>query len=265
MGVEIQALWFRVDLWTKSAAEQWLYEHKFKNDDYAFREDAEENPTHHIFRQFDPGDPNIIADSWATLSDDFPEGVTASTCARREKAFMDQIQKTGHQSEENPMTFAMATEHVDRMGDIIKMDGAQLAEFKRNPIALYGHNHEKPIGTWKNLRIEGKKLLGDLKLAAEGTSAEIDTIRKLVQQRILRAVSVGFIPKEAEPIKKTGGYMFKKWSLNECSLVAVPANPQALAIAKSLGADRNLIFDVRAERKARIEASIARIEKHLES
>jgi HK97 family phage prohead protease len=161
------------------------------------------------------------------------------------------------------MTFAMATEHVDRMGDVIKMSGAQLDEFKKNPIALYGHNHEKPIGVWENVRIVGKQLLGDLKLAAKGTSAEIDTIRKLVEQRILRAVSVGFIPHEAKPIKKTGGYTFNKWSLNECSLVAVPANPEALAIAKSFGADRTKLFDMREQWMDKIEKSIDRIDRRL--
>ena len=62
--------------------------------------------------------------------------------------------------------------------------------------------------------------IGKLKLAAAGTSAEIDTIRSLIEQRILKAVSVGFSPIDYEPMEK--GIRFKKQFLHECSLVAVP-------------------------------------------
>ena len=54
--------------------------------------------------------------------------------------------------------------------------------------------------------------------------------------------SVGFHPIEGEPLKdsKSGGYRFTKSELVECSLVSVPANPNALAIAKSLGLSREV-------------------------
>jgi HK97 family phage prohead protease len=113
------------------------------------------------------------------------------------------------------------------------MDGFDLKSFRKNPIALYGHEHDKIIGVWENVRIEGKRLLGRLKLAKEGTSPFVDYVRALIDQRILKAVSVGFQPIEATP-RKSGGMDFTKASLHEVSLVAVPANPNAMAIAKAL-------------------------------
>ncbi len=156
--------------------------------------------------------------------------------------------KAGQQSADDPMTFVMSDETVDRIGDVIRADGWNLSEFKRNPIALFGHEHSFPIGTWKNVRVEGKRLLGQLKMAAEGTSERIDEIRRLIEQRVLRAVSVGFRIKEYEPMDEKdpfGPWDIKKAELHETSVVSVPANPSAVMLAKSMGISaetRGLIF-----------------------
>jgi len=146
---------------------------------------------------------------------------------------MDQVFKSGTQSAENPLDFVISTEEVDRMGDVIRVNGWQTAAFEKNPIALFSHDNSLPIGVWKNIRVEGKKLVGTLKLAKPGTSELIDTIRSLIDQRILRAVSVGFQPLEATP-RKGGGWDFIKSALHEISVVSVPANASALAVAKAM-------------------------------
>ena len=107
---------------------------------------------------------------------------------------------------------------------------ADLRTSKRT-LSLYSVTHiAQPIGTWENVRVEGKKLLGDLKLAAKGTSEFIDTLHKLIEQRILRAVSVGFSPIEYDILPDKSGIDFQKTALHECSLVSVPANQNALRI-----------------------------------
>jgi len=146
---------------------------------------------------------------------------------------MDPVFKAGRQTEEDPMEFVLSDESVDRMGDVIRASGWNLTQFKANPIALFGHSHENILGVWENVRVEGKSLLGRLKLAKPGTSPLIDTVRSLIDQRILKAVSVGFQPIEAQP-RKGGGYDFIKSALHEVSVVAVPANPSALALVKAL-------------------------------
>jgi HK97 family phage prohead protease len=138
--------------------------------------------------------------------------------------------------------FILSNESTDRTGDIIKIDSWQLADFKNNPIALYQHDNSSPIGTWDNIRTVGKQLIGTLKMAMAGTSAEIDTIRSLLEQKIIKAVSVGFIPLEYIQVKDTYSYIYTKVSLLEASLVSVPANQNALVIARSFGADEKRIF-----------------------
>lgn len=146
---------------------------------------------------------------------------------------MSIIRKVETAQVSDDLTFVLSDNTVDRYGDVIEAAGWDLRWFQRNNIALFGHDSNFPIGTWEDVRVEGNKLMGKLKLAAEGTSARIDELRRLVEQGILKAVSVGFKPVESEPIQR-GGVRYKKQELLETSLVSVPANPAALAIAKSL-------------------------------
>lgn len=160
-------------------------------------------------------------------------------------------------AERDGLEFVLSDETVDRMGDIINAAGWILTDFRKNPIALFAHNSSFPIGTWTNLRIEGGKLIGRLVLAARGTSQRIDELISLIEQGVLRAVSVGFMPIEAEPINEKrpfDGTRFLKQALLECSLVSVPANPAALQLAKSLNISdetMSLAFGEHAEARRR--------------
>lgn len=146
---------------------------------------------------------------------------------------MSIVKKVGAVEVSDDLEFVLSDATPDRYGDVVEARGWDLTWFRKNPIALFGHDNAFPIGTWENVRVEGGKLLGKLKLAEAGTSARIDELRSLVQQKILRAVSVGFKPVETEP-NGNRGIRFLKQELLETSLVSVPANPAALAVAKSL-------------------------------
>lgn len=132
------------------------------------------------------------------------------------------------------LEFILSDETVDRYGDVVVASGWQLANFKLNPIALFNHNSNAPIGTWKNIRVDDRKLKARLVFADEGTSPRIDELRSLARQNILRAASVGFAPIEDEPLSEGRGTRYTKNELLEVSLVSVPANPAALALARSL-------------------------------
>ena len=142
-----------------------------------------------------------------------------------------------HSTEESGMEFILSDATPDRFGDIVEVEGWQLDQFRRNPIALFAHDKTFVIGKWADLKVTDKELRGHLQLAPPGTSPRIDEIRRLIEADILRATSVGFVPLEHEPINPKdpwGGMRFLKSELVETSLVAVPANPNALAVAKSL-------------------------------
>jgi HK97 family phage prohead protease len=145
------------------------------------------------------------------------------------------------------LDFVLSDETVDRYGDVIVASGWQLANFKKNPIALFGHDQSTPIGVWENLRVEGTKLMGRLKLAAKGTSQRIDEIISLVEQGVLKAVSVGFRPIDREPMSDGRGLRYKRQELLETSVVSVPANPAALAVAKSMNISADTMKQVFGE------------------
>ncbi len=155
------------------------------------------------------------------------------------------------------LEFVLSDATVDRYGDVVEPAGWDLKSFKSNPIALFGHSASFPIGVWENVRVEGGRLVAKLRLAARGTSTRIDELIGLVEQGILRAVSVGFKPLAAEPLDKErpyGAQRYKKQELLECSLVSVPANPAALALAKSMNLSTETIalaFGENAEMKRR--------------
>jgi HK97 family phage prohead protease len=151
---------------------------------------------------------------------------------------VEKIFKSASQSVDDPLQFVLSDDSTDRMGDTIQVTGWDLTNFKENPIALWAHAATRPIGRWVDVRVVGNKLMGKLVFADAGTSPMIDEIRSLVEQRILKTVSVGFNPLDAEPIRdpkgKMTGFNFIKQELLEVSLVAVPANPNAVAVARSL-------------------------------
>lgn len=141
-----------------------------------------------------------------------------------------------HIKADKGMEFILSDATPDRYGDIILADGWQLENFNKNPIALFGHQSSFPIGTWENVSIKDGALRGFLKMAPEGTSERIDEIGKLIEAGVLKAVSVGFRPIESKPISSDSyGEIYMKQELVETSVVSVPANPNALAVAKSLG------------------------------
>lgn len=149
--------------------------------------------------------------------------------------------------------FVMSDSTLDRMGDVVEPAGLDLSEFQHNPVALFGHGKQGdplPIGKWDNVRIERGKLKGRLIFAEKGTSPRIDEIRALVEQGIIRGASVGFKPLEVEPLTTGRGVRYKRGKLVECSVVGLPANPNALRVAKSLHISddtMNLVFGEHAE------------------
>lgn len=138
-----------------------------------------------------------------------------------------------HVSPGEGMDFVISDGSMDRHGTRLNPDGWDLANFRKNPIALFGHDSRFPIGTWENVRAEKDRLIGRLVMAAEGTSQRIDELRRLIEQGILRAVSVGFnVTKFGTPGKSA--FDFEEMELLEVSLVSVPSNTNAVAKARAL-------------------------------
>ena len=140
------------------------------------------------------------------------------------------------------LTAVASDESVDRYGDVIRASGWVLDSYRKNPIVLFGHKSSEIVGT-ADVRVSGKRLLADISLAEAGTSATVDAVRSLVAQKILKATSVGFrATVEPNVIRdekndQITGFEYVGQELLELSLVAVPANPAALALMKSFPTD----------------------------
>jgi HK97 family phage prohead protease len=145
-----------------------------------------------------------------------------------------------------PDLFVMSDGSVDRTGDVVEPDGWQLDRLKSDPVVLFNHDRNQILGRWADVAVKGGRLMGRLVWPQPGTPAGdaplVQYVRSLVEQGILRTVSVGFRPLAKQPIddradKMFGPFRYTKSELLECSLVSVPANPQALAVAKDIPRD----------------------------
>lgn len=141
--------------------------------------------------------------------------------------------------------FIASTERVDRQGDIIRVKGWDLADFKKNPVALWCHmSRELPLGTVtefvKETKGDNPALIESIDFHEESLYPFADQVMRFVDARGLRAVSVGFIPLAggvkypATPEERDAmglgpwGVEYTKVSQLELSVCPVPAQADAL-------------------------------------
>ena len=125
-----------------------------------------------------------------------------------------------------------STNGLDRAGDIIETEAwmkGGLENFKGNPIILFNHDYNKPIGRATGLEVTDKGLDITAKI-----SKAAGNITQLVKDGVLGAFSVGFRCKDSEYMTETDGYKIKDAELFEVSVVSVPCNQGAtFGLAKS--------------------------------
>jgi hypothetical protein len=165
-----------------------------------------------------------------------------STVDGKEAVFKGFSAPASYNPETRSGEFVMSSETIDRMGDIVRQDGLDFTRFMENPQALLFHSSRQfPIGQWSNLarksRPAPKRTEGKLNFApGGGPIPEIDQAAWAVEKGLIRTVSIGFMPLELLEIEHekgksawSWGYDITKSELYECSLVPIPAQPDALA------------------------------------
>lgn len=138
-------------------------------------------------------------------------------------------------------TFILSDESVNNYGFWLPLSGAQLDQFKKNPVMLWMHNRAwrgtkdeiLPIGYWDNIRVENGKLLGDAIFDESDEFAM--SISEKVDNNVLRMASVGIrvieTSRDAKWIKP--GQTTETptmWSLREASIVDIGSNNNALSL-----------------------------------
>ena len=119
-----------------------------------------------------------------------------------------------------------STNALDRAGDIIESDAwtkGGLENYKGNPIILFNHNYDKPIGRAKDLKVTDN----GLEISAKISKGAGDNVTQLIKDGVLGAFSVGFKVKDADYMTETDGYKIKDAELFEVSVVSVPCNQGA--------------------------------------
>lgn len=132
-------------------------------------------------------------------------------------------------------TFVLHDETVNTYGFRMLTSGANLEEFRKNPVILLNHKDwELPIGRWENIRIEGTQILADA-LFDEKDDVAVKIAGK-VEGGFLRMVSMGAWPPEevsdAEELKLPGQTLptVTRWTAREASIVTIGANHNALVL-----------------------------------
>jgi HK97 family phage prohead protease/HK97 family phage major capsid protein len=125
-----------------------------------------------------------------------------------------------------------STNALDRAGDIIEAGAwtkGGLDNFSSNPIILFNHDYNRPIGKATGLDVTND----GLEISARISKAAGD-VKELVKDGVLGAFSVGFRVKDADYMSETDGYKIKDAELFEVSVVSVPCNQGAtFSVAKS--------------------------------
>lgn len=126
--------------------------------------------------------------------------------------------------------FTFSTNAEDRYGEVVEQVW-QLDNFNRNPVALYAHeSRELPIGYAKDVGVIDGSLRGTIVFATDKANPKAEQVWQGIQEKTLRAVSVGFYPHSTrwETENDRERLILTDNELVEISVVPIPANPEAL-------------------------------------
>jgi HK97 family phage prohead protease len=171
--------------------------------------------------------------------------------------------------------FIASTDAVDTYDEIVDQGTWELDIYRANPVVLFAHkSRELPIGKSVDVAVRNGRLECRIQFAAEDMNPEAERVWKLIKGQFLRAVSVGFIPRDVKWEKRDGKDVFVLYnnSLREISVTPVPANHEALAKmrARALAgrpaneAPRAQENDMDEKTKQELEAQLAAATKAIE-
>lgn len=134
-------------------------------------------------------------------------------------------------------TFKISDAQTDRMGEIVDQKSWNFNNYMLNPVLLWGHDPSQPenvLGTTLELTYDDKEDATFAKVSFDrDINAKADLIFQQVARGTLRTVSVGMIVHSEDSEKDQT--ILKDCELLEISVVPIPANPRAIALAFTEG------------------------------
>jgi HK97 family phage prohead protease len=126
----------------------------------------------------------------------------------------------------------IATNSIDRHGEILEIDGVDLKQYKKNPVVLWAHDYSQlPMAKSISIKKQDGKIISKM----EFNPNDEESMKKYdaYKNGFVNAFSIGFIPTDGVWDEKINGYRWTKSEMIEYSGVPVPANAEALVQAKS--------------------------------
>ena len=134
-------------------------------------------------------------------------------------------------------TFTFMTGGLARDGMVVEPDGGQFDAYLRNPVVLWQHGYDfqrgnLPIGKGGNLTRSGDGWTAEVTWASDPFAGSVS---EMVREGFLNAVSVGWRTLDAGWETRDGRevYVVRRWEMMEFSVVAVPADADALVTARA--------------------------------
>ena len=129
----------------------------------------------------------------------------------------------------------------DRAGDVVTAEAwaKGVNNFLRNPVMLFQHKHDCPIGRFDQVKVDKKGIFveGTVSDAAEKNHG----VQTLIKDGALKSFSVGFRVKDGKYNREDDSMLITDVELLEISVVSVPCNQDSLfSIRKSFDSDDEL-------------------------
>ncbi len=149
------------------------------------------------------------------------------------------------------LDFVASTATLDRYHEVIEPGGWRLEAYRKNPVFQNAHNYGDILFTLGKAVVTEVRAVGDRQALCQRIqfATEVNPVARiaygLYRGGFLNAVSVGFIPLKWEDGGGSGTNAqsapaprrrYLEQELLEVSAVAIPANPDALALAVKSGA-----------------------------
>jgi HK97 family phage prohead protease len=119
-----------------------------------------------------------------------------------------------------------STRFKDRAGDVVLPSALEksMQIYSKNPVVLRDHDHSKPIGKMVDYKVtdDGLFVVDEIGKRFQ----EADDAWAAIDQGILSAFSIGFIPLEVD--RADGEFTITELELVEHSVVSIPANRESL-------------------------------------
>ena len=126
------------------------------------------------------------------------------------------------------------TTDKDRVGDVVtaKAWAQGITNFRKNPVLLYQHKHDCPIGRVDKVTVDKKGLFVEANVS--DAAEKLHAVQSLIKDGALKSFSVGFKVKDGKYDHKPDSMTNTDVELLEISVVSVPANQESLfSIRKS--------------------------------